>query len=59
MFLYLIQDQIWKFKHFGGKKKFQPKKSLSIVLHQALQLLKIRLEMSLLLHALRAVYFKG
>ena len=38
MFLDLNLGQMLKFRHFGGKKKLQPKTSLSIVLHQALQL---------------------
>ena len=38
MFLYLIQDQMLNFRQFGGEKKFQPKKSLNLLLHQALQL---------------------
>ena len=38
MFSYWIEKHMQKFRHFWRKKKFHPKKSLTLVLHQAIQL---------------------
>ena len=38
MFYYLIEKHMQKFRHFG-RKKIHPKKSLTSVLHQAIQLI--------------------
>ena len=40
MFFYLIKKHMKKFRHFWRKKKFHLKKSLTSLLHQAIQLLQ-------------------
>ena len=41
MFFYLIEMHMQKFRHFWRKKKFTWKKSLTSLLHQAIQLLPV------------------